>query len=178
MRFFRTGILVLVVMLAGAAVGFAQTFDTHDIVFDLSGFGVIDLSDATDITLTVSPPTNPGDPPTGNSNNSKRLFYTVLTDTTYSINAAITGGGSAPSGTHVELDVDDFGATSGGAAATYTLDAVAGDIITGIASTASGRVAVANAPRLTYTLVVDTPASLDTTDDATSLTVTLTITTP
>ena len=178
MRFFRTGILILVALLAGAALGFAQTTDQHDITFDVSGFGVIDLSDDTAITLTVSPPTNPGDPPTGNFDNSKRLFYTVLTGATYSVNAAITGGGTAPTGTHVEVVVDDFGTTSGTAAAAYTLDAVAGDVITAIASTASGRVAVTNAPRLTYTLVVDTPGSLDTADHGSSLTVLLTITTP
>ena len=177
MRFLRTGILVLVVMLAGAAVGFTQTSVEHDIIFDVSGFGVIDLSDAGDITLTVSPPTNPGDPPTGDSNSSKRLFYTVLTGTTYSVDAAITAG-AVPGGTSVDLVADDFGTTSGAPTAAITLSGVATDFITGIASTASGTVAATNAPRLTYTLQVDTPASLDTADDATSITVTLTIATP
>ena len=176
MRFFRTGILVLVVMLAVAAVGFAQT-DAHDIDINITGFAVIDLSDDTTITLSVTAPVLPGDDPQGDTDSSKDLFYTVVTPVAapQTISAQITAGGM-PVGTDLQLVVDNMGATSGAPAAFVTLDdTLSHDIITAIASTASGRVAGApNAPRLNYTLVID-PATIVSTAAVTTVTVTFTI---
>ena len=176
MRFFRTGILVFVVLLAGAAFGFAQT-DAHDIDINITGFVVIDLSDDTTITLSVTAPVLPGDDPQGDTNNTKDLFYTVVTPvaTPQKVSAQITAGGM-PVGTDLQLVVDNMGTTSGTPTAFVTLDDLAShDIITAIASTASGRVPAApNAPRLNYTLVID-PATIVSTAAATTITVTFTI---
>ena len=176
MRFFRTGILILVVMLVGAAVGFAQAY-AHDIDINITGFVVIDLSDATTITLSVTAPVLPGVDPQGDTDNTKDLFYTVVTPVAspQKVSAQITAGGM-PVGTDLQLVVDNMGATSGAPAAAVTLDDLAShDIITAIASTASGRVAGApNAPRLNYTLVID-PATIVSTAAVTTITVTFTI---
>jgi hypothetical protein len=179
MRLFRTTLLLVIVMLAGAAIGFAQT-DNHDIVIDTSGFAAIDLSDDSTITLAVSAPTLPGDDPTGDTDNTKYLFYTVLTQVAspQSINAQITNN-SMPTGTTLSLVVSDMGGAGGTAATTQDLtDEAAHDIITAIPSARTGRTASpGSAPRLLYTLGVN-PATVVATASNTTVTVTFTITEP
>ena len=179
MRFFRTSILVLLVLLAGAAIGFAQT-DNHDIIIDTTGFAVLELSDNSTITLDVSPPTNPGDVPIGDTDNSKYLFYTVLTPVAspQSINVEITNN-SMPTGTTLTVVVSDMGGAGGSAETAVDItDEAAHDIITAIPSTRTGTTAApGSAPRLLYTLGVN-PLTIVGTVASTTITVTFTVTEP
>lgn len=179
MRFYRAAVLVLAILFVGAVAAVAQQTDEHDIIIDVDGFAVIELSDDSTITLAVSPPDDPGDEPQGATNNEKYLFYTVLTPaaTPQSINAQITNN-SMPTGTSLLLEVSDMGGAGGTAAGEVDLtDEASHDIITDILSTRTGRVATpGNAPRLLYTLAVN-PATI-VAAPSTTITVTFTITEP
>ena len=179
MRFVRTGILVLVVLLAVAAVGVAQTADdAHDVTIAIAGVATLELNDITTITLSTTAPAagSAGDPVGGDSDNSKQIFYTLLTSAAQSITAEVDV--DPPAGTVLNLEASNVLAANGTAVAggvDLTIAGGAQDIITGITSTATTRV-LANVPILTYTLSISNPSLL--TIGNTTTTVTLTLTGP
>jgi hypothetical protein len=178
MRLSRAGVLVTAFVLAGAAVAVAQTADdSHDILISIAGVATLELNDTTQITLSTSAPTagNAGTAVAGSTNATKRLFYTLLTSGTQTIQAShgVTG---PPAGTSIGLAASNVLAGNGTAVGGgVTLSGTPQDIITGIGSTATTRV-LADVPLLTYTLQIDTPAALTIGD--TTITVTLTLTGP
>ena len=174
MKIGRRALLTIVMLLAAAAMGFAQS-DAHDILITINGVAALELNSAAQISLTTQAPADAGDSVTGTSDSTKRLYYTLLTASPQSIQASITAG-AVPGGTSVDLVASNVLAANGAAAAAITLSGTPQDIITGISSTATTR-ADANVPQLTYTLQIDTP-SLLTAGDSQTITVTLTLTGP
>jgi hypothetical protein len=184
MRTLRTGILVLVVLLAGAAVGVAQSHDV-DITIGAVALLAVDTP-GTAVALTTQAPGAAGDPVEGTSD-TKAIFYTVLTAANYRITAQLdalpvpAGFGTAIAGdVDIQVNADPAigpgAGTNGATAGDVTLTTAAQDIITGIGSTVTGTNA-GTAPLLTYTLLVNDVSRLAVGDND-QVTVTLTLTTP
>jgi hypothetical protein len=179
MRLLRTSILVALVLLAGAAVGFAQTADdSHDVSIDIVGVATLELNNTGTITLQTTAPTagNAGDPVSGDTDATKNLHYTLLTSAAQSIQASIdTNINSAAVGYRLDMAATVNTGSHGTAAGTITLTTTDTDIITGINSVATGQTEGV-VPDLTYTLVI-TDSTLLTIGTATR-TVTITLTGP
>ncbi len=184
MRTLRTGILVLVVLLAGAAIGVAQT---HDVTINIGAVAALAVdTPATAVVLTTQAPGAPGDPVDGTSD-TKAIFYTVLTAVNYRITAQLSalpvpaGVGTAIAGdVDIQVNADPAigpgAGTNGASPGDVTLTTAAQDIITGIGSTVTSRNA-GTAPLLTYTLLVNNVSRLAV-GDTDTVTVTLTLTSP
>jgi hypothetical protein len=176
----RRIIIVLALLLAGAAL-FAQTQANHTVTITIDAFACI-ARDVADVALAVQPPGTPGNPATGDTGD-QRLWYTVLNaGATGYITAALTAGTLAqvPDGTSLWVLAEsaeygnalNAGAGPGGSYP-LTVGGAAQTIVNSITSGATGTTGTDGADIL-FTLQVDTPASLDTSQDGT-LTVTYTI---
>jgi len=162
-------------LVAGAVGVFAQTADdSHDITVAIAGVATLELNDTSTITLSTSAPAagSAGDPVAGDTDATKRLYYTLLTSAAQSIQASISA--AAPAGTSIDLVASNVLAANGTAVGGgITLSGTDQDIITGITSTATTRV-LANVPLLTYTLQVDDPSLLVIGNSTVTVTITLT----
>ncbi len=171
-------ILVLVGALALVAAGvFAATTATHPINLIVDPVASIELNNIGNIDLSVTAPAAAGGPPTGDSDNTKFLRYTVVASAAGGkITVEWDGDMAAPSGTQLVVTPTVDGGYGSGAAWTFLdADAAAHDFITAIPScyTSNGG-ADLHAVELLYELNVTAPGSLDTSDD-TAVTVTYTI---
>ncbi len=168
-------ILIVLTLLAVSGLAFAATAQTtHVINLQVVEVVAIRLFDASAITLQTQAPGTAGDPPTGQSNNSKYLQYTTVnaSGTNRSVTAQMSV--AAPAGTRLDLAAAPV-AGQGTTAGTVTLsNTVANAVITGIGSCYTGILATSGA-QLTYTFVVVTPASL-VVAAAVPVTITLTMT--
>jgi hypothetical protein len=173
MRFFRTGILVAVVLLAGAAIGFAQT-DTHDVDITISEIQAIEAELAS-VVLTAGAPIA-GNPVSGDSDVTD-LYYTLLDDdATNTITASIPTdftGGVGLGTWHVEVAATTFAGQGTSTGAQTLDDDAAVTIINAIQSVATTRTN-GTCPFLTYTLVIDDSSGLTPVTNETR-TVTLTL---
>jgi hypothetical protein len=169
-------ILVVLVMLAVAGFAFAQTDSTaHNVIMNVVAVAAIDLNSTADITLNTVAPVNAGDPPTGETNNTKVLWYTALNAAGLTRIITVNWGGAdaAPAGTSLSVvAVVEAGAGTAGAA--ITISNVAQNLVTAIPSVATGRLGTDGAA-LTYSFNVLTPGSL-VEGAGTTVTVTYTLT--
>ncbi len=169
-------ILVVLVMLAVAGFAFAQTDNTaHNVIMNVVAVAAIDLNSTADVTLNTVAPVNAGDPPTGETNNTKVLWYTALNASGLTRRITVNWGGAdaAPAGTTLSVvAVVEAGAGTAGAA--ITISNVAQNLVTAIPSVATGRLGTDGAA-LTYSFNVVTPASL-VEGAGTTVTVTYTLT--
>ena len=148
---------------------------THDVTLQVNEIVLIDLNDATAITLTTNTPAAGGDTPLGDSDATKLLQYTslVASGLTRSISVQWDVADAAPTGTSLKVEATSVPASCGTAAGLVTISSTAQDIITGIGSCATGT--GASGAALTYTFSIDTVSSLVVGDNKTvTLTYTLT----
>jgi hypothetical protein len=156
----------------GVAGMFAQTTAAHDVTVTVPKIQLIGLSSTATITLDVTPPVTPGDVPTGDSDATKYLRYTVINAAaaTQQITVGLTGAGTLPNGTAlaVAASLGTLG-TPGSTGITSTAAPLITLIPSGFTGTAAG-----NGMLLTYTLSVSNPTLLRVNAGAT-VTVTYTI---
>jgi hypothetical protein len=176
----KKGLLIIVIIALAGIGAFAQTSQvSHSVQLNVPALSLLGLNNTSTVTLAVSLPTNAGDTPIGAADSSKYLRYTSLTSATTARRISVQWGGSdaAPAGTKLHVVAGTPGGTGTvGAAVSSGVDvsSTAQDIITGIKSCWTGTGATAGA-NLTYSLVVDTPASLSVGDNKTD-TITFTLT--
>jgi hypothetical protein len=178
MRFFRTSILVLVILAAGAAIGFAQTAsDSHDVNITIGNVFTLEVSaPGTAVALTTSAPPagSAGLPVVGDTDSSKDLYYTLLSGAVQSIQASInTNIVPATVGYRLDLLANVLTGAHGTSSGTVVLSTTPTDIIDTISSVATTQTNGV-VPSLTYTLVVTDSALL--TPSTPTYTVTLTLT--
>ncbi len=138
---------------------FAQSDnDSHTVSVNIPEIALLAISGG-DVTLAVQEPVNPGDPGTGDSDASTRLFYTSLVPSGgFNKITAQASGASVPEGTSITVEATGFSYTGdGGNSAgqvTFTdmLSLGAQDFITDIESAYTGTNAGADGAVLTYTL--------------------------
>lgn len=113
MRFFRTGILVLAVLLIGAVVGFAQQ-DSHTVTVDIGNVQVLEISNA-GITLNSGNPSAPGlSDFTGDTDSTTELYYTLLSSSTGTITAQVDVLPPANTSLTIEaINVAGYGSSAG-----------------------------------------------------------------
>ncbi len=156
-------LLILGLLALTAAAAFAASSSTnHQVQLNVPEVVLIRLDDATTITLNVVAPGVAGNPPTGQTDATKHLRYTAINAGVTRRNIQVNWGGAdaAPAGTTLRVQVT--GIVPGGAGtagAQVTISSVAQNIVTAIPSCVTG-IAAGNGAALTYTLSVDTPASL------------------
>ncbi len=156
-------LLVLGAMVAGAA--FAQTSTVnHPVTLTINAIAMIGLNDATNITLTTVNPATAGDPPTGQTNNSKYLRYTTINDTglkrTVTVQWDSGDADRPPTGTELHVVAGASAATGAGTPATErTIGDAAQTVLTAIGSCITGT-AAASGHQLTYSFVIVTPSDL------------------
>jgi hypothetical protein len=172
MRFLRTSILVALVLLAGAAIGFAQT-DNHDITIDIAGVAALALNDGSTITLSTSAGT-PGDPVTGDTDATKRLYYTLLTSSAQTITAQVDA--LPPAGTSISVVASGVSGNEGTpVVGGITLAVAPANIVNAVTSCATGT-GGSDGAALTYTLNITDQESL--VIGSSTITVTYTLTGP
>jgi hypothetical protein len=169
-------ILVVLALLVVAGFAFAQT-DTaaHNVIMNVVAVAALDLNSSVAITLNTVAPVNAGDPPTGETNNTKVLWYTALNAVGLTRRITVNWGGAdaAPAGTSLTV-IAVVEAGAGTASAAVTISNVAQSLVTLIPSVATGRLGTDGAA-LTYSFNVVTPASL-VEGAGTTVTVTYTLT--
>ncbi len=172
----RRILVVLALLVVGVVGAFAQT-DTaaHNVIMNVVAVAAIDLNSVADITLNTAAPVNAGDPPTGETNNTKVLWYTALNATGLTRRITVNWGAAdaAPAGTSLSVvAVVEAGAGTAGAA--VTISNVAQNLVDAIPSVATGRLG-SDGAALTYSFNVVTPGSL-VEGAGTTVTVTFTLT--
>lgn len=167
MRFFRTGILILVVLLAGAAVGFAQTAtDNHNVEVTIGNVFTLEVeASGTAVALSTSaPPAGSAGSAVVGDTGSKDLYYTVLSSVATNTITAEIGADIVEATTGYRLTVAaavPSGATHGVGSAAQTLsNTTPVTIISAIPSVATTRTN-GTCPLLTYSLVIVNSADLD-----------------
>ncbi len=175
----RVLVLTALLMLAAGAA-FAQASASHDVTITVNSVAVIALNNTGALSFSTSGPALPGDPPAAGApatDNSKILWYTVVTGTAGKITVQNTGA-AIPAGTQLQVvatSVTDHNgaALAGSAQPTVTIDATAKDLVTAIPSCYTGR--LGNGAALTYTFSVSDASQLVVGAAATA-TITFTIT--
>jgi hypothetical protein len=171
-----TVVIVTFVCLMTATTVIAADTATQTVQLNVDDICVIDVT-GDPATLTISAPAVGGQTPADATDNSTYAQYTsvVPSGTTRLLTANWGAGDSAPSGTQLGLEVTSLTAGCGTAVGGgITVSGTAQNIVTAIASCATGTGATDGA-QLTYTLSVSNMGALDSTDDQT-VTITLTLT--
>ncbi|MBN1648361.1 MAG: hypothetical protein JW874_10025 [Spirochaetales bacterium] len=168
---------VTLVMAVMAVMSYADNDSaSHDINITVSEVVIMELNNSGSISLTTQSPGagNAGQSVVGESDNSKRLFYTSLVPalTSRTITAQIDSALTLP-GLALELTASPAGGNEGAGAGTITLSTSAQNIVTGIGSCATGNTG-SDGAGLTYELVITDSEALEV--DATGETVTVTLT--
>ena len=168
MKTMRKVALTLFMMTLVAGISFAANDSvSHDVTINVAEVAMIGLNSTATITLTTGDPASAGGDPTGNSNTTKTVQYTSITDgvTTRALQGSLGVGDAAPAGTSLTLDV------AGGTGAQTLVDCPAVNLLTGIASTATG----GTGPAMTYAIAIGTVANL-VVGATSTVTVTITLT--
>ena len=150
----------------------------YDIRMDARAIALIAVDDALDIDLTLHAPVQPGDPPVGGTDTTKRLRYTAVAPegTPCRIRASYLSG-TLPSGTAVSVAVSGAVPAGCGIPAPTAVTIGSGTpVIDSIDGCATGT-APGSGPLLTYTLVVTDTAQLAV-DPGTPVTVAYTLSSP
>lgn len=145
----------LLLVVALSAQGFADSDSaSHDVTLQVNEIALIDLNDASAITLTTNAPAAGGAGVLGDSDSSKLLQYTSLVASTVTRRITVNLSGSAvPAGTLLYLEATSVPANCGTAGGQLTLSTTAANLISGIGSCATG--VGANGAALTYTFHID-----------------------
>lgn len=165
--------VVLVFGLGSVALA-AEDTATQTVTITVDEIAVIDVT-GNPGTLEITAPEAGGADPEGDTDNTTYAQYTSVVEIgTRTITAAID---AIPDGLELKLEAvtptGGEGTVGNGVEGGITLGTIAGDIITGIGSCATGTEAT-NGANLTYTLNITDLASL--VADTTDVTVTLTLT--
>ncbi len=160
----RILLAVFVLALSGAVAFAANSSTNHQVQLNVPEVVLIGLNSGVTITLNVVAPGVAGNPPTGQTDNSKVLYYTAVNAGALHRNITVNWGGAdaAPAGTSLHVVVTGINTLSGNggtAGAAVQISNVAQNIVTGITSCYTGT-GGGNGAALTYTLQVDTPGSL------------------
>ena len=138
----KTTVLAIVLMLVFDATAFALSDTaTHDVTMQINEIALIDLNNATAITLTTNPPAAGGEAVLGDTDNTKLLQYTslVAAGVTRSITVEWGGGDSAPTGTSLSVEATSVPANCGAAVVGGTaISSTPAAIIDTIGSCATG----------------------------------------
>lgn len=163
------------VLLPVGAVWAADTA-TQTVQMNVDEICVVDVT-ANPGALAIVAPGTGGQTPANDTDNSTYAQYTsvVAGATARTLQANWGGSDAAPSGCSLDLEVTAVTAGCGSrVVGGITMTAVAQNVVTAIASCATGTGGT-NGAQLTYTLNVDDVTQLDASDDQ-SVTVTLTLT--
>jgi len=174
----KTRHLLLASAIVLAPVGglWAADTATQTVQMNVDDICVLDVT-ADPGALTIVAPGTGGQTPPNDSDNSTYAQYTSVVGgaTTRTLQANWGGSDAAPSGCSLDLEVTAVTAGCGSrVVGGITMTAVAQNIVTAIASCATGTAGTDGA-QLTYRLNVDDVSQLDASDDQT-VTVTLTLT--
>ena len=177
MNMTKTTILAFALTMGTSAMAFAGS-DTapHDVTMQINEIALMDLNDATAITLTTNPPAAGGDNVLGDTDSTKLLQYTSLVASGVSRNITVEWGGqdAAPAGTSLSVEATSVPLNCGSAVVGGTvISNVAASIVTGIGGCATGT--GANGAALTYTFAITDVSSLVVGDNQT-VTITFTLT--
>lgn len=167
--------LFVLIFLATSGIAFAASAATsHDINLQVVEVVAVALSNASAISLQTQSPIIPGDPPIGQTDNSKYLRYTTVNATGMSRSVTAQMSVAAPSGTRLDMTATPVAGqgTTTGPVALNNLTATS--VITGIGSCFTGILPTSGA-QLTYVLVV-VDTSLLVVAVAIPVTITLTLT--
>ena len=146
--------------LSSAAVIAHSVTASHKVTMCVVAAAVLELNDANPVTLTVSVPAIGGTPPTGQKNETKRLWYSAVTKAGVSRKVSVSMTGSAPAGTSLNVEAISVEAGAGICVeGGVTISGIDHNIITLIPSCATGRLANSGAA-LRYSLNVVSPSSL------------------
>jgi hypothetical protein len=174
MKSTKISALVAALLLMGTGLAFAAT-DTaaHDVTMTVNEIALIDLNNTGAITLTTNAPTNGGEDPLGDSDASKLLQYTSLVAGGTTRNITVNWGGTdaAPAGTSLKVEATSVPGGCGTGGGQLTISDTGQNLITGVASCATGT--GASGAEITYTFSIDTISLLDVGE---SQTVTITFT--
>jgi hypothetical protein len=182
-------ILVSIVLIGGIAVttnAQVDNIDAHDITIQIPEVALLDIEpNGSTITIGPAAPTEEGDPIdfTNATNNTLWMNYSSIigstTEPSRDVTVAITTG-TLPGGMELKVlaaaDAGGGAGTVGTPTAEVTLSTTTQNIVTGVGSCYTGT-GTTNGHQLTYTLSLSAGnyADLDF-DDATTLTVTYTLT--
>ena len=176
MKTLKTLSVVLLLLILPAAAFAQSATDSHTVTITIPTIALLAVSN-TGVTLTITPPgaDEEGLAPTGDSDNTTRLYYTSLVGATgHKITVQETGTDAIPGGVTLRLSaapptgIGDPGDTATPAGTTLSfadLKIAAASLITGIGSTYTGR--TTDGAQITYELVFDT-ANFDLLDVADS----------
>ena len=146
--------------LSSAAVIAQSVTASHKVAMSVVAAAVLDLNDASPVILTVLLPAIGGTPPTGEKNETKRLWYSAVTQAGASRRVSVSMIGSTPAGTSLSVEAISVEAGAGICVeGGVTISGMDHDIITLIPSCATGRLANSGAA-LRYSLNVVSPSSL------------------
>lgn len=156
----KRSLLILSILILFVAINLNAASDTasHDITLQVIEVVLIDMNSTALITLSTTAPTNGGEDPIGDSDNSKLLQYTSLVASGVSRNITASMTGTPPAGTSLSAQATSVPAGCGTAGAQITLSSTAANIITGISSCATG--INTNGAEITYTYNIDDISSL------------------
>ncbi len=166
------GLLILLLALSKSIFA-ASDSDDHDVTIELGEVALIDINSTATITLTTAAPTAGGEPPTGDTDNSKLLYYTSVVAAGESRNITVNwaGSDSAP-GLSLKVEATSVPAGCGTAAAQVTIGKTAANLITNIGGCATGT--GASGAEITYTLTVDDTSQIEAGPNTVTITFTLT----
>jgi hypothetical protein len=152
---------ILCALALSAAPAFALTGSvSHQVTLTVQEVASVDLNTESLVTLLTIPPAASGDPPTGQQDASKKLYYTAVNASGVTRIITVQWGAldAAPSGTSLRLSAASVPGGCGFAAAEFTLSNVAANLITAIPSCATGT--GTGGAALQYTFAIDSPGSL------------------
>ena len=157
--------VALVTLIFGSVGLFAADTASHQVDMTVNAVSLIDLDSTATINLVTVAPTNGGEDPVGQTDNSKLLQYTSLiaSGTTRRVTTEMSVG-TAPAGTSLRLVASGVSGNCGTPQTELTLSSTAQDLISTIGNCATGT--GSNGATLTYTFSVDTVGSLNVTDNS------------
>jgi hypothetical protein len=171
----KTLIVAALCLLTGIGAFAATSSAAHSVQLNVPEIVMMSLNSVATVTLSVQAPAAGGLAPVGQTDNSKYLWYTTVNAAGTNRNISVQWGGAdvAPAGTSLHVQATSVTGGCGTAGAAVTIGAGAQNIVTAIPSCVTGQ--AANGAQLTYTLQVDTVASLAVGDNH-LVTVTFTLT--
>ena len=183
-------ILISIILIAGITATMnaqVDNVDAHDITITIPEVALLDIEpNGSTITIGPAAPLEEGDPIdfSAATDNTLWMNYSSIigstTEPSRDVTVSITNG-TLPGGMELKVlaaaDAGSGAGTVGTATAEVTLSATGQNVVTGVGSCYTGT-GTANGHQMTYTLILSAPANygdLDF-DDATTLTVTYTLT--
>ncbi len=163
----RSAALWLVTMASAAAILAAgqpllaqESSCDHTVIIKVVAVSRLGLNDNGPVALNLRVPTNEGAVPVGETDASKRLFYTVCSEAAQRKKIRVRLDGSLPSGIGLQIEAVPQGAGFGSSVgAVIMLDNSEQDLVAAIRSCATGR-SPTDGVALRYTVVAADPSLL------------------